>query len=327
MTESHASPAAMVLQGLFAILLFALLALLALALSDGRTALWAVLVGGTFTTTSVILQSVVERMFAPAGPRKSLASWLLHLQVNILFSILRVGLGIGTFLGCAAVAKHYGFELGLIDLRLSTPGDLLTLIPSLWVASIVGDFFFYWYHRWTHVNQFLWQHHKMHHTDTELEAISTARQNWMEAVFNALFIAVPMIVLFKADGLSQWDKGLAIGLAAGFLENVLTLSHMNVRWHVGWLSRIWCAPQVHRIHHSLEPRHIDKNFAFQFPMWDVIFGTYYHPGKDEFPATGVAGEKGFASFWEAQIYSQREMWRYLRRKRQRPASATNLTGR
>ena len=120
--------------------------------------------------------------------------------------------------------------------------------------------------------------------------------------------------------INVWDKGLVIGVAAGFLENFLTLSHMNVRWHVGWFSRIWCAPQVHRIHHSLEPQHIDKNFAFQFPMWDVIFGTYFHPRKGEFPATGVAGEPGFSSFWEAQIYSQREMWRYLRRKRQKPAS-------
>lgn len=303
------------LQWIAALLLIAMLAFSGIALDGGRQALWIVLVAGTFQIASAVLQSAIERMFTPAGPRKNLAGWLLHLQVNTFFSLMRNGMGVLTFLGCAALADHFGFELGLIDLRLSTPGDLLTLIPSLWLAAIVSDFFFYWYHRWTHENQFLWQHHKMHHTDTELEAISTARQNWMEAVFNSLFIAVPLIVLFKADRLDQWSSGLAIGLAAGFLENVLTLSHMNVRWHVGWLSRIWCSPQVHRIHHSLEPRHIGKNYAFMFPLWDAIFGTYYHPGKGEFPATGVAGEPGFASFWQAETYSQREMWKYLKQGR------------
>jgi sterol desaturase/sphingolipid hydroxylase (fatty acid hydroxylase superfamily) len=53
-------------------------------------------------------------------------------------------------------------------------------------------------------------------------------------------------------------------------------------------------------------------------MWDVIFGTYVHPKKDEFPATGLADEPGFDSFWEAQIYSQREMIKYIR-NRQRAA--------
>ena len=55
-------------------------------------------------------------------------------------------------------------------------------------------------------------------------------------------------------------------------------------------------------------------------MWDVLFGTYVHPKKDEFPATGLAGEPGFAPFWEAEIYSQREMLRYLRNRRGRAAT-------
>ena len=152
----------------------------------------------------------------------------------------------------------------------------------------------------------------MHHTDTELEAISTARQNWIEAVFNSLFITVPVLILFKVDPLQQWHAGIAAGITAAVLNNLLTLSHMNVRVHVGPFARVWCGPQNHRIHHSLEPQHIDKNFAFMFPMWDVIFGTYYHPKPGEFPATGVAGEPGFGSFWEAEIYSQREMWKWLK---------------
>ncbi|MDG2004023.1 MAG: sterol desaturase family protein [Novosphingobium sp.] len=304
-----------------ALILLVLLVLGGLVLSSGTQALWIVLVSATFPITSVLLQSGIERLFPPAGPRKPFKRWLLHLQVNTFFDFLRATLTIATFLTVAAVARNLGFELGLFDLRFASATDLLLLVASLWLASVIGDFFFYWYHRWTHVNQFLWQHHKMHHTDTELEAISTARQNWMESVFNSLFITVPILILFKVDPLEQWHAGIAAGITAAVLNNLLTLSHMNVRWHVGWFSRVWCAPQVHRIHHSLEPQHINKNFAFMFPMWDVIFGTYYHPGKDDFPATGVAGEPGFDSFWEAEIYSQREMWKYWKNRKARKAAA------
>ncbi len=31
------------------------------------------------------------------------------------------------------------------------------------------------------------------------------------------------------------------------------------------------------MHHSCHPDHIDKNFAFMFPIWDVIFKTYHMP--------------------------------------------------
>jgi sterol desaturase/sphingolipid hydroxylase (fatty acid hydroxylase superfamily) len=300
---------------LFGLALIVILAIGGIALGAGRDALWIVLISALFPIISVVLQSGIERLVPPAGPRKPLRSWLLHLQVNTFFAIMQSVFTVAAFLGCAALARKLGFELGLFDIRFASGRGILVLVASLWLVSVIGDFFFYWYHRWTHVNRFLWQHHKMHHTDRELEAISTARQNWMEAAFNAVFITTPMILLFKVDPLDQWSTGILAGVTAAFLNNVLTLSHMNVRWQVGWFSRFWCSPQVHRIHHSLAPQHIDKNFAFMFPMWDVIFGTYFQPGKDEFPETGVEGEHGFDSFWEAQIYSQREMLRYLRNRR------------
>jgi sterol desaturase/sphingolipid hydroxylase (fatty acid hydroxylase superfamily) len=320
-SNSAKADARLLLELLLAIVLLGLIVLSGLALGGGEKALWIVLVTALFPIISAVAQSGIERLLPAAGPRKSLRSWLLHLQVNSFFALATTVMSVGTFLGCSALARHFGFELGLFDIRFATGHGLLLLIASIWLTSILGDFFFYWYHRWTHVNAFLWQHHKMHHTDRELEAISTARQNWVEAVFNALFIAVPMILLFKTDPRDQWSAGLFAGLTVGILNNLLTLSHMNVRLHVGWFARLWCGPQNHRIHHSLQPEHIDKNFAFVFPVWDMLFGTYVHPKKGEFPATGVAGEDGFASFWEAEVYSQREWLRFIRDRRRKTIDA------
>ena len=305
----------------FALLLVAALAIEGVVIGAGSAVLWIVLIASLFPIISVVALSGFERLFPPAGPRKSLRSWLLHLQINTFFSVMAGIVNVAAFVGLSAAARHYGIRLGLIDIRIATGKGVVMLVASLWLASIISDFFFYWYHRWTHENAFLWQHHKMHHTDRELEAISTARQNWIETWFNAIFIALPVIFLFKVDPYDQWSTGIRAGATASFVHNFLTLSHMNVRWQAGWFSRLWCSPQVHRIHHSLQPEHFDKNYAFVFPMWDVLFGTYYQPKKDEFPATGVAGEDGFTSFWEAQIYSQREWLKYIRELRRNTAAA------
>jgi sterol desaturase/sphingolipid hydroxylase (fatty acid hydroxylase superfamily) len=300
---------------LLVFVLLGIVGLVGLALTTEHRVLWIVLVTTLFPIISVVAQSGIERVLPPAGPRKSLHSWLQHLQIQTFFTFAQTIMSVAAFLGCSALARRFGFELGLFDLRFATGHGPLILIASIWFSSILGDFFFYWYHRWTHVNAFLWQHHKMHHSDRQLEAISSARQNWIETVFNALFIAAPMIVLFKIDPRDQWTAGLFAGLTAGLVTNLLTLSHMNVRLHVGWFARFWCGPQNHRIHHSLEPEHIDRNFDYVFPLWDVPFGTYVHPKKGEFPATGVAGEDGFRTFWEAEIYSQREWLKFIRNRR------------
>ena len=42
---------------------------------------------------------------------------------------------------------------------------------------------------------------------------------------------------------------------------------------VSWIGN----PQWHRIHHSLQPEHFDKNFAGLLPLWDILFGTFRNP--------------------------------------------------
>jgi sterol desaturase/sphingolipid hydroxylase (fatty acid hydroxylase superfamily) len=53
------------------------------------------------------------------------------------------------------------------------------------------------------------------------------------------------------------------------------------------LRYVFVEPRYHRVHHSLETRHWDKNFASLFPFWDIIFGTAYFPARSEYPKTGL----------------------------------------
>ena len=263
-------------------------------------------------TGVLVLLSLIERLTPPAGPRKSFRSWLLHLQINLFATFMFVPAGILTVIISSALSRHLGFRLGLFDLEFAHGTGLLVFFAAVWVSSISQDFFFYWFHRALHKSSFLWQHHKMHHMDPELEALSVSRQNWLEAFLQMVFISIPLAIFFRTDTLNALAVGLLGTTIGTFYVTILTLGHMNVRFQVGWASLFFCSPQIHRIHHSRLPQHRDRNFAFILPLWDVLFGTYYAPAHDEFPPTGVDGEKEIGSFWESQIYTQREWWKMFR---------------
>lgn len=269
---------------------------------------------------TLMLLSVIERLFPPAGPRKSLKCYLLHLQINVFYFFMAGIAGVLTAMASSALAHRLGFHLGLIDLRFAEGKGVLALIAAAWMSAIVADFFFYWFHRTLHKTSFLWAHHKMHHMDLELEAITVARQNWIEVFLAALFITLPMTIFFKLDELDPWQLGLVSGSVLTVVTALLGIGHLNVRWQVGPASLFYCSPQIHRIHHSRLPQHQDKNFAFILPLWDVLFGSYYAPAPDEFPPSGVDGENEIQSFWESQIFTQREWWRMFRAWRARQKS-------
>jgi len=88
-------------------------------------------------------------------------------------------------------------------------------------------------------------------------------------------------------------------------------NHANIRVGFGRMSWLLTSPQMHRVHHSRLPEHQNKNYASVFSILDVLFGTYYHPRRDEFPPTGVPGERDVRTFGEALTLPFREWWQRL----------------
>lgn len=78
----------------------------------------------------------------------------------------------------------------------------------------------------------------------------------------------------------QPTVGILIGVVGMFI-------HWNTILSLGWLTGVVVGPQYHRIHHSLVPAHIDKNFSVLFSFWDRLFGTQSMPVGNEYPPTGV----------------------------------------
>lgn len=154
------------------------------------------------------------------------------------------------------------------------------------LAALIGDFLFYWFHRAQHA--FLWRFHAVHHSIRHLNAAGSYH-HISEEVFVALLITIPMTLL--AD--------IRTGPALPFLGFYLAFSthylHSTVRLHLGPLRYVFQDNRYHRIHHSLEPHHFDKNFGGVFTIWDQAFRTAYFPKPGEWPATGLADQPEAAS--------------------------------
>ena len=161
--------------------------------------------------------------------------------------------------------------------------DKFALRPVLGLLAylVVFDFLFYVFHRAQHRVGFLWRYHMVHHSDMNVSMFTSIRHHWMEESFRYFFIAAPMVVLF--GGTERVPFWLIAGIGLSGL-----IIHWNMPWRMAFLHRWLVTPWYHRIHHSVEIRHFDKNFAVMFPFWDWLFGTRHLPGADELPQTGLS---------------------------------------
>ena len=252
---------------------------------------------------------VIERL-RPVEPHQPLNHLWFNLRWYVMYTVVSFALqaaGIGVLV---TLAQNW---LGLPLINLPAPDTPWVYGLMALLYFLVTDFFYYWFHRWQHTT-WLWEQHKFHHSEVSLNVTSTRRVHWLEDPLLILFLGLPMGLLFRFNG-------LALGILT-FIEILwLQFIHLNLRLNLGWLSPVITGPQYHRLHHSFQTEHLDKNFAAFFPLWDIIFGTYYHPRHDEFPATGLTTGETYNNLWEANLLPFRGWlgFRYLNQGRRQEA--------
>ncbi|WP_343518783.1 sterol desaturase family protein [Sphingomonas sp.] len=155
----------------------------------------------------------------------------------------------------------------------------LALVATPLIAALVSDFFFYWCHRAQH--RWLWRYHAVHHSIRELNSANSFH-HFTEPMIQSLLIALPVSLILSESAATAPLVVLLLHLQSAYI-------HSSARLHLGPLRRLLVDNRFHRIHHSLEPRHFDRNFGAITPLWDRLFGTACFPARGEWPATGIAG--------------------------------------
>jgi lathosterol oxidase len=169
---------------------------------------------------------------------------------------------------------------------------LLPLIIQVPALLLVADFTQYWVHRGFHASRWLWPFHAIHHSIEQMDWLAGSRLHLVDVILTRGLTYVPIFVLgFSERALMVYVFVVAVQA---------TFIHANVKWAFKPLQRIVVTPAFHHWHHSAEPQSIDKNFAVHTPAWDLLFGTYYVPGR--WPeAYGLAHHRDMPARWTSQF--------------------------
>lgn len=179
----------------------------------------------------------------------------------------------------------------------STLNDWLIAAVYMIVAMLLLDFVAWLLHYLQHKIPLLWQFHKVHHSAEVMHPISNFREHPVDNLVYGFFSGLSYGTLFALSvrwlGFLPSAPSLLGVPIMMFVFNLvgynLRHSHVWLRWPGIW-SVVFPSPAHHHVHHSRHPSHIDKNFAFMFPVWDWIFGTYVMPENNRDVKFGITEE-------------------------------------
>jgi sterol desaturase/sphingolipid hydroxylase (fatty acid hydroxylase superfamily) len=201
--------------------------------------------------------------------------------------------------GFSIVSSVFGAGLIAHLLALAFP-DHVVIQPGIAiiaacavVAFLTVDFANYLSHYMQHFVPVLWELHKVHHSATFLNPLTTKRMHPLGDAFDAvvagLLVSFPIGIAAFLFGLTIPDMAMLAGIAntIGTILVLDSLRHSHFPVSFGSLDKVILSPHMHQLHHSCRIDHWDKNFGNKLSVFDWLFGTAYLPARDEHIPLGL----------------------------------------
>ncbi|UII28018.1 sterol desaturase family protein [Fulvivirga maritima] len=183
-------------------------------------------------------------------------------------------------IGLVNVAMSAGLKIVTFGIILFFYNLVPWSIPPTWWSYILCiiwiDFWRYWAHRVGHENRFWWATHVTHHNSEKYNWSVAFRLSWTQHIKVIFFIPVAL---------------------TGFHPVVFFICHQIEVLYQFWIHTeyihklprpieyIFTTPSHHRVHHSSDPKYLDKNYGSTLIIWDRIFGTFQP--EEERPKYGL----------------------------------------
>lgn len=179
----------------------------------------------------------------------------------------------------------------------------LPAFTSWAVVFTLVDLCYYFSHRYAHEVNILWAGHVVHHQSEEYNLPVALRQSALHGLMSWVFyiplavVGVPWRMFVAANALNLvyqfWIHTRAIGSLGRLTEWVMN------------------TPSHHRVHHGVNPKYQDRNYAGVFIVWDRMFGTFVK--EEEEPVYGITKPlRSWNPLWaNVHVFVQigRDAWR------------------
>lgn len=245
----------------------------------------------TFEAISVGLdRSALKRLLAGGSPST---------RVDLFYTVLRIAGGLNLLI----FVFSFGSLFWLVNqihrvLHIGFLQHIHSIILQFVVVYLVNTFVAYWGHRLMHT-RLLWEIHKVHHAAEEMNVVTPFRNHPIELVVMTILNAFPVAVLGASPTV------IVTYYAVNMVYQSLVHSEINLRGDL-W-SLIWITPAAHRIHHSNQPDHFDRNFGI-VTLWDYLFGTYFVPSNEKLIYGVDDGENFNRSAHTLELFDNVRRW-------------------
>jgi sterol desaturase/sphingolipid hydroxylase (fatty acid hydroxylase superfamily) len=138
------------------------------------------------------------------------------------------------------------------------------------VVVLCLDLARYLFHRLCHTNDFFWSLHRLHHSATEITALTAYRGHFLEDIFSDIIYTCVLVFL---------NANIGVVIFYSWLYSVHGhLHHANINFNPKYFRTIFSTPVYHKAHHIIrfcvDGVH-GQNFGCIFSFWDRIFKTQY----------------------------------------------------
>ncbi len=247
---------------------------------------------GLYLSISTIAVSVfiLEKMF----PHNS--DWIPNsddIKLDIFFYslVIQVLFPLSMFFSGVWLLKLLGYENAV----------LINLWPNDWhpfgqflLLALIGEFFWYAWHRLCHTYKFLWPIHAIHHLPSKLYSWNTARFHFLDKLYEFVFT----IFLFFLFGLSLdiFCFYYIFYAVTGYVQ------HANLDIRMGLFDYVVASGETHRFHHDPDPRLSKHNYANNLVIFDLLFNTFKRDLENPVTKVGIRSDVKPAGWNEETLY-------------------------
>lgn len=207
----------------------------------------------------------------------AIAAWeTLQPRRALVISTARRWLVHGAFVVLARAATWLAFPVSAVGLSIAVAGarygllnrSVLPFSVRFVLTFLLLDLVLYGQHYLLHNVPLLWRLHRVHHSDREYDLTTGIRFHPLESLY--LQGVILLVIALTAPPVSAVICFELVNVVQTFF------AHANLRLpaRVERAMRfVQVTPELHRVHHSLEPSDHNTNFGAVFTFWDRLFGT------------------------------------------------------
>ncbi|MBN2484043.1 MAG: sterol desaturase family protein [Candidatus Omnitrophica bacterium] len=205
---------------------------------------------------------LLEGIFPHFSSRKHrIAHGLKNITLGVAAGIIATGIG----------SLIFFYAKQLFGTHSPALIDKIRLSPGIEFAAgfLLFDLWMYTWHRMNHRIHLLWRFHRVHHTDTDMDATTAIRFHPGEIFFSHI---ANFFILFLIGIASR-----PLGWYLMFFQTNILFHHSNLAIPEKYdriLRTIIVTPNMHRVHHSIIREETDSNYSSLFSFWDRLFNTF-----------------------------------------------------